>query len=74
MERSHGRPSYGRCPIDPGRALGPLEMLSPALPARVEESHLRSGGWVNDEQPVPFVVVAQRTGKPEVILDCWPTK
>src|SRR6266545_163436 len=74
LERCHGGTACRSRSIDPRRTLGPCEVLHPFLQTRIEDSHVASGLRIDDEKPIAFMVVAERTGKPEIALGRWPAE
>ncbi len=70
-ESCHSRSPNGCRSIDPSRAFNPCEMLAPTLLTGVEDAHPRPSGRIDDEHAVALVVIAERTGKPEVAFLRW---
>src|SRR5262249_9198831 len=67
LERSDGRPSRSRLPLQNNWGLhGPLKMIGPHLHSRVEQKHLFLRGRVNGRCMSPFVGITVRAGQSEI--------
>lgn len=72
LERGHRGSAYGCPAIDPRGALGPHEVLTPVLLSGIEDPHFAPGHRIDDEEAVALVIVAERTGKPQILFYCRP--
>jgi len=68
VQGSDGRAARRREAKDLISLLRPAEMFAPDLMPRIEQTHDLTRDRVEGRDPAPLVVVAQRTGEPEVLF------
>lgn len=68
IQSSHSRSTHRRQTYDSISRLGPAKVFVPSLMTRIEQSDQFASDRIQGRDAIRFVVVAQRTSQPKIVL------